>query len=46
VDLVKRALQNNGTFGEISIDHAGAGSDPSKVEFRMSATLSGETGGH
>ena len=45
VDQVKRALETNGTFSAIAIDHAGAGSDPSKVEFRLSATLKGETGG-
>lgn len=45
VDQVKRALETNGAFSAIAIDHAGAGSDPSKVEFRLSATLKGETGG-
>jgi Type II secretion system (T2SS), protein L/Fimbrial assembly protein (PilN) len=44
VDLVKHALENNGAFETIAIEHAGAGSDPGKVEFRLSATLRDEAG--
>jgi hypothetical protein len=45
VDLVKHALENNGAFATIAIEHAGAGSDPSKVEFQLNATLKDEAGG-
>jgi hypothetical protein len=46
VDMVKHALETNGTFSAVSIEQAGAGSDPGKIEFRMSAGLFGEAGGY
>ncbi|MGH7838780.1 MAG: PilN domain-containing protein, partial [Candidatus Binataceae bacterium] len=39
VDLIKRALERSGNFGAIQVEHAGAGTDASKVEFRLSAEL-------
>jgi Fimbrial assembly protein (PilN) len=39
VDQVKKALERSEAFGVIEVDHAAAGSDPGKIEFRMSATL-------
>jgi type II secretion system protein L len=39
VDQIKRALERSGDFGAIQVEHAGAGSDTSKVEFRLSAAL-------
>lgn len=39
VDQAKRALDNSGYFGTIEVTHAKAGSDPSKVDFRMDATF-------
>ncbi len=39
VDQIKRALERSGDFSSIQVEHAGAGSDTSKVEFRLSATL-------
>jgi hypothetical protein len=39
VDQAKRALDNSGYFGTIEISHAKAGSDPSKVDFRMDAAF-------
>ena len=39
VDQVKKALERTPELGEIEVDHAAAGSDPGKVEFRMSASL-------
>jgi hypothetical protein len=38
VDQVKRALERSRRFSAITVEHAAAGSDPSKVEFRMSMT--------
>ena len=37
VDQAKRALDESGFFGSIEVAHAKAGSDPSKVDFRMDA---------
>jgi hypothetical protein len=37
VDQAKRALDQSGYFGSIEVAHAKAGSDPSKVDFRMDA---------
>jgi hypothetical protein len=39
VDQVKKALERTAEFDAIQVDHATAGSDPSKVEFRLSASL-------
>jgi general secretion pathway protein L len=39
VDQIKRALERSGGFGPIQVEHAGAGADTSKVEFRLSASL-------
>ncbi len=39
VDQVKRALERNGDFGQVQLDHAAAGSDAGKVDFHLSATL-------
>jgi len=39
VDLAKRALDRSGYFGSIEVAHAKAGSDPSKVDFRMDASF-------
>jgi hypothetical protein len=45
VDLVKKTLGRSGRFGPIRIDHAAAGSDPGKVEFKLSTTLAEGAGG-
>jgi len=37
VDQAKRALDASGYFGTIQVTHAKAGSDPSKVDFRLDA---------
>lgn len=39
VDQAKRALDASGYFGTIQVAHAKAGSDPSKVDFRLDATF-------
>ena len=39
VDQAKRALDASGFFGTIEVAHAKAGSDPSKVDFRMDASF-------
>ncbi|HKV54155.1 MAG TPA: PilN domain-containing protein, partial [Candidatus Binataceae bacterium] len=39
VDQVKRALERSGDFTAIQVDHAAAGSDASKVDFHLTATL-------
>jgi hypothetical protein len=39
VDQAKRALDASGYFGTIQVSHAKAGSDPSKVDFRLDATF-------
>ena len=39
VDRVKKALDLSGYFRDIQVTHAAAGSDPSKVEFRLTATV-------
>jgi hypothetical protein len=39
VDQAKRALDKSGYFGSIEVAHAKAGSDPSKVDFRMDANF-------
>ncbi|HVN88687.1 MAG TPA: type II secretion system protein GspL [Candidatus Binataceae bacterium] len=45
VENIKRSLERDGTFSAISVEHAGAGSDSSKVEFRLTAQLK-EPKGH
>jgi len=42
VDRVKKALDMSEYFRDIQVTHATAGSDPSKVEFRLTATIRGE----
>ena len=42
VDRVKKALDLSGYFRNIQVTHATAGSDPSKVEFRLTAAVRGE----
>jgi type II secretory pathway component PulL len=42
VDRVKKALDLSGYFRDIQVTHATAGSDPSKVEFRLTAAIRGE----
>ena len=39
VDQAKKALEQSGFFGSIEVAHAKAGSDPSKVDFRMDANF-------
>jgi hypothetical protein len=39
VDQAKKALDASGYFGTIEVAHAKAGSDPSKVDFRMDASF-------
>jgi general secretion pathway protein L len=39
VDHIKRSLERDGAFGSIQVEHAGAGTDSSKVEFRLNAQL-------
>jgi general secretion pathway protein L len=39
VDQVKKALERTPTFGQIQVEHATAGSDPDKIDFRLNATL-------
>lgn len=39
VDRVKKALDLSGYFRDIQVAHAAAGADPSKVEFRLTATI-------
>jgi Type II secretion system (T2SS), protein L len=39
VDQAKKALEQCGFFGSIEVAHAKAGSDPSKVDFRMDANF-------
>ncbi|MBF6559016.1 MAG: PilN domain-containing protein [Candidatus Binataceae bacterium] len=41
VDQVKKALERAADLGVIQVDHAAAGADPSKIEFRLSASLKG-----
>jgi hypothetical protein len=43
VDQAKRALDASGFFGSIEVAHAKAGSDPSKVDFRMDADFKDAT---
>ena len=43
VDQAKKALDKSGYFGLIEVAHAKAGSDPSKVDFRMDADFKGVT---
>jgi type II secretion system protein L len=43
VDQAKKALEASGFFGSIEVAHAKAGSDPSKVDFRMDANFKGAT---
>ena len=42
VDRVKKALDMSEYFRDIQVTHANAGSDPSKVEFRLTAAIRGE----
>ena len=44
VDQIKRLLERSGDFSTIEVEHAGAGSDTSKVEFRLSAQFKDVTG--
>lgn len=44
VDEIKRVLERGGDFTAIQVEHAGAGSDTSKVEFRLSAQFKDATG--
>ncbi|HXD89577.1 MAG TPA: type II secretion system protein GspL [Candidatus Binataceae bacterium] len=44
VDHIKGALERGGGFGPIQVEHAGAGADNSKVEFRLSAQLKDAAG--
>lgn len=39
VDQVKKALERTPEFEQIQVEHATAGSDPGKIEFRVSAAL-------
>jgi general secretion pathway protein L len=39
VDQVKKALERTPAFGQIQVEHATAGSDPGKIDFRLNATL-------
>jgi cell division ATPase FtsA len=43
VDQAKKALDASGFFGTIEVAHAKAGSDPSKVDFRMDANFKDAT---
>src|SRR5208282_5743291 len=43
VDQAERALNQSGYFGSIEVAHAKAGSDPSKVDFRMDASFKDAT---
>ena len=42
--LIKRALERSGNFSSIEVEHAGTGSDPGRVEFRLSARLNSGAG--
>jgi type II secretion system protein L len=44
VDQIKRLLQRSGRFNTIEVEHAGAGNDTSKIEFRLSAEFKDATG--
>ncbi len=44
VDQAKRALESSDYFGAIEVSHAKAGSDASKVEFRIDATFKDSVG--
>ncbi len=39
VDQVKKALERTPAFGQIQVEHATAGSDPGKIDFRLNAAL-------
>jgi hypothetical protein len=39
VDQVKKALGRAPAFADIQVEHAGAGTDPGKIEFQLNATL-------
>ena len=43
VDQAEKALDKSGYFGSIEVAHAKAGSDPSKVDFRMDASFKDAT---
>ncbi len=46
VDQVKKALERTPAFGQIQVEHATAGSDPNKIDFRINATMAeNATGG-
>jgi len=38
VDQVKKALERTPEFGSIQVEHATAGSDPGKIDFRLNVT--------
>ena len=44
VDHIKRSLERDGALGAIQVEHAGAGTDSSKVEFRLNAQLKDNAG--
>jgi hypothetical protein len=44
VDQIKRLLQRRGRFNTIEVEHAGAGNDTSKIEFRLSAEFKDAAG--
>ena len=44
VDQIKRLLQRSGRFNTIEVEHAGAGNDTSKIEFRLSAEFKDAAG--
>jgi hypothetical protein len=39
VDQVKKALERTPEFEQIQVEHATAGSDPGKIDFRLNASL-------
>jgi Tfp pilus assembly protein PilN len=39
VDQVRRALERDGAFGQVQLEHAAASSDGAKVDFHLTATL-------
>lgn len=44
VDQIKRLLERSGDFSTIAVEHAGAGNDTSKIEFRLSAQFKDAAG--
>jgi type II secretion system protein L len=45
VDILKKALERSPDFSGVTLDHAAAGADASKVDFRLSASLKDMGGG-